>query len=255
MLKILSVALALTLSVCISSYAKFAEHCLDIQQSTIRIHIIPNSNSDIDQQVKISLRDHLLSMQSDIFYDCTDYNYALATLYLKQTEIEDLLLSYLQDELGCDYGLSVNVTKVDFPTRHYEGYSLPAGEYVSLQILLGEAVGENWWCVIYPSICLPVALEQTNPYEPIVDKDYSDICTCGDGSDIYTCGDGSEVCTYGGGSEVCTCGGGSDICTCGDCDQPLYSYSPEQYEIISHYQKYQIKFKIVEVFSQFANLL
>lgn len=127
-----------------------------IYEDTIRIHILANSDSEADQKIKLSVRDRLLSEYSDIFSGSTDIRDAEATLRQSLSEIEKSVSEWVF-EYG--YTATAKLEVEWFDTRDYDSFSLPAGYYLSLIIRLGEAEGKNWWCVMYPPMCLDAATE------------------------------------------------------------------------------------------------
>ena len=140
------------------SMSSFSAACDDLRQNVLRLHIIANSNSKEDQELKLKVRDRILSESKDLFKDVTDVDSAV----LKAEEKIDFLNNIAMDEIkknGFDYSVQVDVGYRDFSTRVYDDFTLPAGRYKSLIINIGEAKGKNWWCVIFPEICLPTASE------------------------------------------------------------------------------------------------
>lgn len=128
-----------------------------IYEDTVRLHILANSDSDEDQNLKLMLRDAVLSEYGEelsVFRDAED---AERNLYRKLAEIEEFSEKKISS-LGYDYDVSVSLGEEWYDTRHYESFSLPKGYYSSLQIKIGEAEGKNWWCVMYPPLCLDASL-------------------------------------------------------------------------------------------------
>lgn len=130
----------LMLSVC--AYANMVTQ--ELRTSIIRLHIIAQSNSDYDQQIKLSVRDEVLAATKNINIEDTEtFLYEAekaANLYLLQNKIP-----YLADaEFGTFY----------FPEKNYRNITLPSGEYQGVRIVLGKGEGENWWCVMYPPLCV-----------------------------------------------------------------------------------------------------
>ncbi len=118
----------------------------DISENIVRLHIIANSNSAKDQELKLYIRDCLLNkVRSDDIYD-KEYIYENAD---EITRICNRLIK----EKGFNYQARVMNGKYYFPTKTYQNISLPAGEYEAIRIVLGEGGGENWWCVMYPPLC------------------------------------------------------------------------------------------------------
>ena len=125
-----------------------------IYEDTIRIHILANSDSEADQKIKLSVRDRLLSEYGDIFREVADIRDAEATLRQSLSEIEKSVSEWVF-EYG--YTATAELEVEWFDTREYDTFSLPAGYYLSLIIKLGKAEGKNWWCVMYPPMCLDAA--------------------------------------------------------------------------------------------------
>jgi len=135
------------------SFAKFDTACEDLRKNILRLHIIADSDRKEDQEVKLKVRDAVLKAGEDIFKNCTTLketeNQAEKNKTLfKQTA--DRVLS----ENGFDYSSKTEINNTDFETRVYDDFTLPAGNYKSLTVTLGSGKGHNWWCVIYPSVCL-----------------------------------------------------------------------------------------------------
>ena len=141
-----------------ASMAHFEAACDDLRQNVLRLHIIANSDSEEDQAVKLLVRDKILEESMDIFAGETDLKRAEENAADRLNEFcetaEEVLL-----ENGFSYGASAGIGDSYFETREYEDFTLPAGNYRSLIIRLGEAKGKNWWCVIFPAVCVPAATD------------------------------------------------------------------------------------------------
>lgn len=124
-----------------------------IKDSVLRFHIVANSNTDSDQKLKLMVRDGIAEYCSDLFGSASQKSEAveIATNNLDslKSKAEQILKSN-----GCNSSVSVVVTERFFPTRNYDGVSLPAGVYDTLDIKIGAAEGENFWCVMFPDICV-----------------------------------------------------------------------------------------------------
>lgn len=138
------------------SMTNFNALCDDLRQNVLRLHIIANSDSAPDQELKLKIRDEILKEASGLFLDAD-------SLSVAENKVKDNL-SYFSEiandvikENGFSYKATVSLGDCFFETRHYDTFSLPAGEYRSLIIKIGEAKGKNWWCVIFPSVCIPAA--------------------------------------------------------------------------------------------------
>lgn len=116
----------------------------------IRLHVIANSDSDVDQRVKLAVRDAVLeSMETDHWQSREEAEHELRECLDELKRVSEICLL----ENGFSYCAEVTLSEERYPTRVYPSFSLPAGEYLSLRVTLGEGKGKNWWCVVYPSIC------------------------------------------------------------------------------------------------------
>ena len=133
----------------------------NIYTDVIRLHIIAASDAEEDQALKLSVRDAVLSVYGSALTSYPDRDSAAAAARKMLPGIRSLAERTLR-AAGCDKPVSVTLTEEDYPTRDYETFSLPAGRYLSLRVLIGEAEGQNWWCVLYPPLCLDTATEGEN---------------------------------------------------------------------------------------------
>lgn len=168
----ISVAIGLVLSM-LFSVIGFGAQCNEIRDNVIRLHILANSDSDEDQNIKLIVRDALLSCGSEIFSGAVDVNNAQKCLE-NEKEILIKTANQVLSENGFDYTAEIYLETEYFTTRQYENYTLPAGEYLALKVILGKGEGHNWWCVMFPPLCLPAATSQTNT-EIILGKNGAEI--------------------------------------------------------------------------------
>ena len=124
-----------------------------IYNSVIRLHVIAASDSDSDQALKLKVRDAVLSGLSTLSEGCSSKSEAEEKLATQLEEIRAVALETLAAE-GCDCHVSVSLGKEKYPQKSYDGVCFPAGEYTSLRIVIGEGEGKNWWCVLFPQLCL-----------------------------------------------------------------------------------------------------
>ena len=124
-----------------------------IYNSVIRLHVIAASDSDADQALKLKVRDAVLSGLSTLSEGCLSKSEAEEKLASQLDEIRAVALETLAAE-GCDCHVSVSLGKEKYPQKSYDGVCFPAGEYTSLRIVIGEGEGKNWWCVLFPQLCL-----------------------------------------------------------------------------------------------------
>lgn len=128
----------------------------EIYDSVIRLHVLANSDSEADQRNKLAVRDALLPVAAEELGDCTGRAEAAARIEVLLPRLEAVAQETLR-ELGSPANVTVTLGQERYPTRAYEGFCFPSGEYLSLRVLIGEAEGQNWWCVLFPSLCLSVA--------------------------------------------------------------------------------------------------
>lgn len=136
------------------SFSVFAQRCEQVQSEVLRLHIPANSDSDEDQTIKLRLRDFVLENFSDELSKCESLPEAEACAETLLPEIERECTEFLRGN-GFSYGARAEICEMYFPTREYDRLILPAGRYTALRITLGEGAGHNWWCVIFPQLCLP----------------------------------------------------------------------------------------------------
>ncbi len=152
---LVSVAVILSLYLSASSVF-FCASAGNVRNNVVRLHVIANSNSVTDQQVKLQVRDALLRKNNDMLSG--EVNKENALEYFKGSK-KDLLETANEalTENGCDYKADITLGTEYYTTRQYGTLTFPAGEYMSLRVVLGEGKGENWWCVMFPPLCIPVA--------------------------------------------------------------------------------------------------
>lgn len=140
----------------VMSFARFDAACEDLRQNVLRLHIIANSNSEADQAVKLLVRDRILEETADIFSGAEGLNQAEKRAAENLWNIAECAEETLKAN-GFGYGAAAEIGNSYFETREYESFTLPAGNYRSLIIRLGKAEGKNWWCVVFPAVCIPAA--------------------------------------------------------------------------------------------------
>lgn len=123
------------------------------EKEYIRIHIQANSSSRVDEEIKFLVKDKINSFLADILSSTSSKREVMQTLNQKLSLIKENINLYLLSE-GFSYGAEIEVKGEYFPTRSYEGYVVESGFYDALSVKLGKAEGNNWWCVLYPPLCL-----------------------------------------------------------------------------------------------------
>ncbi|MBQ8850356.1 MAG: stage II sporulation protein R [Clostridia bacterium] len=128
----------------------------EIYDSVLRLHVIANSDSDEDQELKLKVRDALLQKSETLFGDCATREEAIKktaeNLKLLKAEAAEVIRSE-----GYTYEVSVELGEEVYPTKNYEEFCFPSGSYMSLRIIIGNGEGQNWWCVLFPPMCLSAA--------------------------------------------------------------------------------------------------
>lgn len=141
---------ALCVSLCVGTWAQGRQR--DISSSLVRLHVIAASDETAEQELKLRVRDNVLEYLTPVLDKAESPEEA-------QRIINGELTSIKAAAEACAGGRSVSVTlgQEYYPTREYEGFTLPAGQYQSLRVILGEGKGHNWWCVIFPPLCVSAA--------------------------------------------------------------------------------------------------
>ena len=124
-----------------------------INDKVLRLHILANSDTDYDQQLKLKVRDYIIEKTGYIFSNSDSLEDAIYNVKLHLDEIDNYVQQTIYDN-GYDYSVKTYIDKEYFETRKYDNFYMPAGVYNSLKIVIGEGRGHNWWCVMYPSVCL-----------------------------------------------------------------------------------------------------
>lgn len=137
-------------SICAISYANQVSN--DIANSVFRLHVIANSDSDEDQNLKYIVRDKLLEYMNELCINCSTKEEAISIAQNNLNNFKELALQTIREE-GFDYSVNVSIGNFEFPTKYYGDISLPAGYYDALKVEIGEAKGQNWWCVMFPPLC------------------------------------------------------------------------------------------------------
>ncbi|MBR3988730.1 MAG: stage II sporulation protein R [Clostridia bacterium] len=183
--------------VSVLSFLPFYEECRNISDEVLRIHILADSDSQYDQSLKLKVRDEILKYTDGLYSHVSSKEQAVNITNEHINEIISTAENTLKAN-GCNKKVSAEVLDMNFNTRHYDNITMPSGNYTALRITIGSGNGKNWWCVMYPSLCL------------------------------YSSSDAKSL------------------------EDEL---STEQYEVITDAPKYRFKFKILEYFDYFCNLL
>ena len=134
-----------------------------IYDNVIRLHVIANSDSAADQELKLTVRDALLCEVEAFVADCESFEEAEMVLSKKENlERLQRVAEKTVEAAGCDYEVSISLGREKYPRKNYEALCFPSGKYTSLRVEIGSAVGKNWWCVLFPQLCLDAASGASN---------------------------------------------------------------------------------------------
>lgn len=132
----------------------------ELRGSVLRLHILANSDNEEDQRLKLCVRDALLEQSGELFECADSLEEAEAAAEAELHEIERIARETLESQ-GSSQTVTAKLVDMHFDERFYDGLTMPAGDYKALRVELGEAEGHNWWCVMYPPLCLPAACRVT----------------------------------------------------------------------------------------------
>ena len=131
----------------------------ELAGDVLRLHVLANSNSREDQELKLVVRDRILAESEEILAGVSDREMAKESLEASLQTLAQTGADTVASE-GYRYPVTVSVEETWFPTKQYEDFALPAGDYTALRVVIGEGGGQNWWCVVFPPLCLGAACEQ-----------------------------------------------------------------------------------------------
>ncbi len=132
---------------------------MEIYGKVIRLHVIANSDSEYDQALKLKVRDGILSTVEELTRGCKTKDEAERVLTENSDVIKEAAYRVLAEN-GSELSVSVDIGQEKYPTREYGNLRLPSGKYCSVRVKLGEADGKNWWCVLFPPLCLNSSVKQ-----------------------------------------------------------------------------------------------
>lgn len=124
----------------------------NLSNAVFRLHVIANSDSKEDQELKLKVRDELLNYMNDICSNCSTKQQAISIVETHKTDFKKIAEQTIKNN-GYNYSVKINIGNSYFPTKNYGDISLPAGLYDALKVEIGNANGQNWWCVMFPSLC------------------------------------------------------------------------------------------------------
>lgn len=157
-LKHLEIALLLGMAVFLVIGALALRTQDQLADKVVRLHILANSDSKEDQALKLRVRDRVLERATELLEQSGDRKEAEGLLRGNLLELERIAAEEIA-AAGYDYSVSAELTDTVFPTKAYDGFTLPAGEYLALRIVIGAGGGRNWWCVVFPPLCTASAAD------------------------------------------------------------------------------------------------
>lgn len=168
-LKKWELALILALGITFLCGAALSRDQKALSDKLIRLHVVANSDSETDQALKLKVRDKILEDVGSMLDGVTDRDKAVKLIDANLDTIVRDAKEVVKSE-GYVYDVSASITVEEFPTREYDTFSLPAGKYESLRVVIGSGQGHNWWCVIFPPLCDSAATEKQEVMQQLTDE-------------------------------------------------------------------------------------
>jgi stage II sporulation protein R len=169
-LKKWELALILALVITFLCGAALSKEQEDLSNKLIRLHVVANSDTDEDQALKLKVRDKILENLEGLLKDVTERDAAVKLINDNMATIIADAKAVVTAE-GYAYEVAAKIAVEDFPTRNYDTFSLPAGKYTSLRVILGEGNGHNWWCVVFPPLCVTAATDAKEALKTLSDEE------------------------------------------------------------------------------------
>lgn len=145
-----------TVVAAVFSVVSFASGCAEVRRDVLRLHVVGASDSEFDQSLKLKVRDAVLEKGGELFDGTVTADEAEKIITPRIDELKAVAEEVLKEN-GCDYKVDITVGEEYFTTRCYENFTMPAGVYTAVRVNIGSAEGQNWWCVMFPPLCLPAA--------------------------------------------------------------------------------------------------
>lgn len=168
----IEISLLIALIICgVLNINAFSQQCESIREKMLRMHVIANSDSEEDQQLKLKVRDAVLLAGEKVFDGSITATEAKEKITPYIDYLENTALETIKNE-GFDYNVKITVEKEYFSTRTYDNsVTLPAGYYTAVKVIIGEGKGQNWWCVMFPPMCLPTAVAECEISDVLTDDE------------------------------------------------------------------------------------
>ena len=168
-LKAFTVATILTI---LYTMIPFSAECSSVSNEVFRLHILANSDSDCDQNLKLKVRDAVLDYTKNIFKNADNITNAEKLTDENLQKIADKAKKVVEKN-GYNYSVKAQIKEMYFDTRYYGNITMPSGKYKALRITIGKGEGHNWWCVMYPCVCVGASTNYNSLKENTTDKEYS----------------------------------------------------------------------------------
>lgn len=154
----IEIALMLALALTLTSGAAALHSQSALADKVVRLHVLANSDSEADQALKLQVRNAVLDHATAALAGAADRDEALRRLTALLPELEAAAEAVIAEN-GYGYPVRAELAETSFPTKEYDGFALPAGEYLALRVLIGAAAGQNWWCVVFPPLCVTASCD------------------------------------------------------------------------------------------------
>ena len=152
-----------TVVAAVFSVVSFASGCAEVRHDVLRLHVVGASDSEFDQSLKLKVRDAVLEKGGELFDGTVTADEAEKIITPRIDELKAVAEEVLKEN-GCDYKVDITVGEEYFTTRCYENFTMPAGVYTAVRVNIGSAEGKNWWCVMFPPLCLPAASVEADAF-------------------------------------------------------------------------------------------
>ena len=150
--RITLIVILLTIYILISAFSYVSTVSNNISNSVFRLHVIANSDSEDDQSLKYKVRDDLIKYMNSLTKNITSKEAAIEIAKQHKNDFYTIAKNTIKEN-GYNYDVKIDIGNSYFPTKYYGDISLPAGYYDALKVEIGEASGQNWWCVMFPPLC------------------------------------------------------------------------------------------------------
>lgn len=153
------------------TFLPFERECRAISKEVLRIHILADSDSERDQNLKLKVRDSILNVTEDLYSDVASKEEAIRLTEKNLSSIIKTAENTLREN-GCNKPVSAEICNMDFDIRNYGDITMPSGNYTALRVKIGSGEGKNWWCVMYPSLCFYTSGDSKKLEDELSDKQY-----------------------------------------------------------------------------------